>query len=404
MFTTHLGGGMIKLQNLKTKMKKFKLFRRRVTSSALLLVGGVMTFGIISSPLVSADQYSAQIQALQNQNGQIQSTISGLQGQAATYQQQVDQLTAQIAAIQQQEAITENQITNTQAQIQANQVKLTQEKATLDSIIKSMYVNGNLSTLEMLATSNNLSDFVTKEEYQNIVQNQIQSTLATINQTQATLKQQNADLNGQLSRQSAMNGQLSSSESQQQQLLSYNQSQQSQYNQQVQANQGQISSLEAQQAAINRRNSTFITAPASGGSGGSCDRGQGNGGYPLEWCNPSEDSVITSGNFPNRECTSFAFWYFTAVEGNSGFYATGNAKDWIYTSNRPVDQTPADGSIAVHTAGTYGHVMIVVAIPGETYDGSVVPAGYIDTISMNDGYDGMFYAMQRSSAGFYYIH
>ena len=44
-----------------------------------------------------------------------------------------------------------------------------------------------LTTLEMLATSNNLSDFVTKEEYQNIVQNQIQNTLTTINKTQQTI-------------------------------------------------------------------------------------------------------------------------------------------------------------------------------------------------------------------------
>ncbi len=396
---------MINLQNQKTKMIKSIKIKQRFISSTLVLTAVIMTFGIVGSSLVSADQYSAQIQALNTQNNQIQGNVSALQGQASTYQAQVDQLSAQIAAIHAQQAITQGQIANTQAQIAANKAKLAQEKVTLQSIIKSMYIDGNLNTLEMLATSKNISEFVTKEEYKNIVQSQIQDTVATINKTQTQLDQQNTDLSGQLSRQTATNNQLNSDESKQQQLLSYNEAQQGQYNSQISANKGQISVLEAQQAAINRSNTKFITPPNSGGSGGSCDRGQGNGGYPMVWCSAGEDSVLTSGNFPNRECTSFAYWYFTTQEsGHGGFYVTGNAKDWIYTANRAVDQTPAVGSIAVHTAGVYGHVMIVVALPGQSYGGSVVPAGYIDTISMNDGYDGAFYAIQRSSAGFYYIH
>jgi hypothetical protein len=69
-----------------------------------------------------------------------------------------------------------------------------------------------------------------------------------------------------------------------------------------------------------------------------------------------------------------------------------------------VDQNPADGSIAVDPAGTYGHVMIVVATPGQNYGGNVVPAGYIDTISMNDDWHGDFFSLQRPYAGFYFIH
>ncbi len=62
------------------------------------------------------------------------------------------------------------------------------------------------------------------------------------------------------------------------------------------------------------------------------------------------------------------------------------------------------GSIAVDPNGPWGHVMIVIATPGQTYDGRVVPVGKIDTISMNDDWYGHFFAMQRSYYGFYFIH
>jgi surface antigen len=92
----------------------------------------------------------------------------------------------------------------------------------------------------------------------------------------------------------------------------------------------------------------------------------------------------------NRECTSYAYWYFTAVEGHTGFRVSGNAKYWATSSNYPTHAAPADGAIAVETVGAYGHVAIVQALPGQEYAGRVVPAGYVLVSEMNYDWQGHF--------------
>jgi surface antigen len=105
------------------------------------------------------------------------------------------------------------------------------------------------------------------------------------------------------------------------------------------------------------------------------------------------DSIATvsySSDPINRECTSYAFWYFTSVEGHAGFRATGDAKYWAATSNYPTHTAPTVGAIAVETAGAYGHVAIVQALAGQKYAGQRVPAGYVLVSEMNYDWNGHF--------------
>lgn len=154
-----------------------------------------------------------------------------------------------------------------------------------------------------------------------------------------------------------------------------------------------ITPEQAQQASLIQKDTLAITPVKMTGVGGACDNGSGNGGYPMDWCNSRMDTVRTvaySGDRINRECTSYAFWYFTAIEGHTDFHVTGNANRWAYTSNFPVHKEPTTGAIAVETGGAYGHVAIVHALPGQTYDGKVVPAGYILVSEMNYDWQGHF--------------
>jgi surface antigen len=51
---------------------------------------------------------------------------------------------------------------------------------------------------------------------------------------------------------------------------------------------------------------------------------------------------------------------------------------------------PAIGAIAVETGGYYGHVSIVQALPGQSFAGHKVPAGYILVSEMNYDWSGHF--------------
>jgi surface antigen len=155
-----------------------------------------------------------------------------------------------------------------------------------------------------------------------------------------------------------------------------------------------ITQLRLQQAKIIQTGTQDVTiAAVASGSGGACDVGDGNGGYPISWCSAPMDTVSTvsyTSDLINRECTSYAFWYFTAVEGHANFQVFDDAKYWASTSNYPSHALPQVGAIAVETAGAYGHVAIVQALSGQKYDGQVVPDGDLLVSEMNYDWQGHF--------------
>jgi surface antigen len=154
-----------------------------------------------------------------------------------------------------------------------------------------------------------------------------------------------------------------------------------------------ITPEQAHQVTIIQENTVAVEPVKPAGSGGACDNGAGNGGYPKEWCDARMDTIRTvaySNDRINRQCTSYAYWYFTAIEGHADFRVTGNANRWAKTSNYPVHATPAVGAIAVETRGYYGHVAIVQALPGQLHDGKLVPEGYILVSEMNYDWQGHF--------------
>lgn len=362
---------------------------RSVFAAVMLvaLIGGAV--------IVHAQSLQDQINALNAQNSQKKQSVDDLQLQASSYQDAINKLEQQIGGIENALAASTAQQAKLKLQIIEDKHKIEVQKGYLSEDIRTMYVDGQLSTIEELATSKNLSDYVDKEEYRTAIQNKVDATIKEITALQEQLQAKKQQVDQLVSTQQQQQSKLDSDRAQKAQLLGYNQSQQNNYNSQIKSNSKKISALEAEQARINAASSrTGSYVGPSGGSGGACDNGHGNGGYPLAWCNAGLDAVLTSGGFPSRECTSFAYWYFTSMEGKS-LSVSGNAKDWVYTSNRPVTQTPHVGDIFVHTAGYYGHVGIVVGISGD----------WVQTISMNDDYGGHYYnTREYPVSSLYYIH
>lgn len=369
--------------------------------------------------IVHAESIQQQINSLNAQNSQTQSEVDSLQLQAQSYQDAINKLRTQITGIQNAIAASKAEQAQLQAQIIADQQKLAYEKKVLGEDLKAMYVGGKMTTVEMLATSKNLSDFVDAETYDSAVQNKIQDTLNQITALQNKLEAQKTQVDQLLATQQAQQAQLDSDEAQQNNLLSMNQSQQAAYNNQIKSNQSKIAQLVAEQAAINAQYAQNVRVAPSGG-GGACNIGQGFADYP--WCDASftfDYSAADPNGFPERQCTSFAYWYFTSVEGKS-LSVSGDAGDWWATANRPVDHIPQVGAIGVEARNQpphyspYGHVMIVLALPGTTYqgslpytsqaDGTYVDPGYVLVMSMNEDEAGHFMIQEWPADTLYYIH
>ena len=102
---------------------------------------------------------------------------------------------------------------------------------------------------------------------------------------------------------------------------------------------------------------------AYSGGNGSIARGDD---YPAHYKNGSQE--IDKWRMYSRQCTSFAAFRLSNVNGFEIPAAYGNANEWGYRARREgyrVDNTPTIGSIAWSTAGTYGHVAWVSNVVGD---------------------------------------
>lgn len=392
--------GISKTKTMKKLSQKF-VSVRRLKAVPILVTAILLLVGSTSIAVVHADQYSSQIQALENQNSQVQTQVNSLQQQASSYQNAINILQQQIAGIQNAISINQAKQAQLQQEIAQNQQELNYQKKVLGEDIKAMYVQGQMSTVEMLATSKNLSDFVNAETYSSAVQNKIQSTMQQISTLQNQLEQQQVQVNQLVSVEKQQNSQLSSEQAQQQQLLAYNQSQQSQYNQQIQANQSKIAVLRAEQIAANQKLVSAGHVDYSGTCGGS---------YPAtasgpagNWgCDYALDNTIDNWGMYNRECVSYTAWMVYKTYGYMPFWGgNGNANQWpgdAAAAGIPTGSTPKVNSVAIYMGGPsdpWGHAMWVKSING---DGTITVDQY------NLYYDGNFYETTIPASGLVYIY
>jgi surface antigen/peptidoglycan hydrolase CwlO-like protein len=370
-----------------------------VALSLLLLLGTTM-------PGVRADEFDEQIRALQNQNAEARSNVNALQAQSNSYQDAINRLQAQIDGILAQIAINQAEQARLQDEITKKQAEIDMQKRLLGDGIKAMYVDGQITTIEMLATSNNLSEFVDKEEYRNAVQKNIQESLARIAKLQNELRQKKAQVDQLISDQRAQEAQLAADRSQQADMLAYTEGQKAAFNAQIASNSSRIAELRRQQILANSRYN--IGTPGVGANCGGGYPGAAAGPWGTWGCNYQLDNTIDNWGMYNRECVSY-----TAYKVHADFLAgrnsrdmpywggVGNANQWDENAIRagiPVDSNPTPGSIAISNAGFYGHAMYVEQV------GVVNGRQAIYVSEYNAGWDGRYSERWLYTTGLVFLH
>jgi surface antigen len=351
-----------------------------------LLVGTLLAGATLIGGQVKADQFDQQINALKQQNAGLQAQSNSLAATAASYQQAVNQLQAIINSLQENIVNTQNQIDALQKQIDEAQVQLDHEKQVLGQNIRTMYLEGDISTLEILASSKDLSDFVNKQEYRNSVANKVKDSVDKINSLKMQLTKQKSEQQTLLANLQKQQDQRQAEENQQAQLLSMTEAQKAQFDQQISANNSQISNLRAQQAALNRQ---LGGVPSAGDPG--------HGGYPAVWNNAPQDSMLDSWNMYNRECVSYTAWKVYQTYGINTQYGFGNANQWPANARAAGISTgsvPKANSVAIWNVGYFGHAMWVEAVSGNT----------IYVSQYNYDYFGHYSEMSISASGLTFIY
>lgn len=374
---------------LKQRQVIKRFYSIRSVVAALLLVALVS-----GAAMVHADQYDEKINALQAANSHTAGIVNGLEDQASSYQDQISRYQSQINQYQSQINENEAEQVRLQEQITEDKAKIAVQKKYLSADIRAMYVDGQLSTIEELATSKNLNEYVDKEEYRTAIQNKVDATIKEIAALQKRLQAKKKKVDQLLETQRAQSAQLASARSRQQSLLSYNQGQQADYNNQIDSNKSKIAELREQQRIANARFSGGGSYAA--GSGPAC-----GGGYPAKWCNIPQDSVIDDWGMYNRECVSYTAFKVWASGRHMPYWGGhGNANQW--DDNARAAGIPMSygggakaGDVAISNGGTWGHAMYVESVNGN---------GTINVSQYNVNLDGRYSTTTIGQGGLYFIH
>lgn len=375
--TSDMFAGLESMQYLDAPKKQKRSARFAAVQKASylafsLVMMTLLTIGSSFTPnTASADSINDQINALQAENANNANAVADLQNQATSYLDAIERLQAQIANLQGQINNNVSKQADLQVKIETNQAELEKQRKVLGENIKVMYVDGQPTTIEMLASSKNLSDFVDKEEYRTSVRNKIQNTLKKIAELQNELNSQKKQVETLLAEQRQQQGQLTSARAEQSNLLAYNESQQASFNAKTQANERKIEELIAQQRRANNTLPAsgyyFLRFPGAAKSFNPSAYPYKNAGFGMS---PGPGCVDNDGpdkwGYCTRQCVSYAAWAVEA-SGRAAPYYYGNAKDWVWAAQRDgiyVTTVPQPGDVAISTSGTWGHAMYVESVSG----------------------------------------
>lgn len=380
---------MIYLVMLKQKLKKIMTARPVIITGVFVLIG-VLGLGTIPHFRTEAMTIQDQINALQRENAENRNKVASLQEQATSYQDAIAKLQAQIDTLQAQINANTAEQQRLQDEIIAAEEELAKQKKVLGTNIKTMYLEGQISTLEMLASSKNLSDFVDKQQYRNSVQSKIKTTLDKITKLKFELTAKKESVEALLKEQKSQQDQLASSRAEQSNMLAYNESQQAEFNQKTRDNQSKIDNLIASQLRANFNPDGgyyFIRFPGAVNPINANNYPYRNAGFSMQLGPCSHyDSYPDSPDdwgYCTRQCVSYTAWAVLASGRTPPMYY-GNAKDWVaaaYARGIPVHRDPQPGDVAISTSGYWGHAMYVESVSGRTFTTSEYNADLTGTLS-----------------------
>ncbi len=366
--------------------------RQSFARKACIVAAAIMAISSLAPVSFSkptyADQYDDQIQAIKHQISQNNNTISQLESQKQTLQGALSKLTAQRNVIQGQ--LDESLVKEAQLkkQIADNQKKLDQNKVLLGQTIANMYVSGNISPLEQLASSDNIATFVDDQANRAQVKETVTNTIQEINKIKAALEKQKLALEQTIKDQKSQRDALVAKEAEKNRLIAETNGKESAFQSLNSKNNARIKKLQQEQAAANQQH----FGPA--GHGATC-----GGGYPGVWCNAPQDSVIDNWGMYNRECVSYVAFKVAQSGRHMPYWGgRGNANQWpgsAIADGIPVSSTPRAGDAAIWNVGYYGHAMYVESVNGD---------GTINVSQYNYTYDGTYSTMTISASGLQFIH
>ena len=379
-----------------------KLMKQRSTtpvSSKSLATKGMLVAGAIlmatAAPVsmfvkpVTARDFAAEIQAVQNQINQYQAEAGRLAGEAKTLETELARINSEKAALQAQIDAKQIEYDKLVAEITENERKIAQLQDYLGDVLAKLHVGGEVSPLEMLASSNNISEFLDGQARRESMRDDLTDTIEEIDAIKKQLEMQRVEIQRVLDDQKAQREALSAKEAEQQRLVNETRGQEAAF---------QALSAKSQadkQKLLDAQASYFLSLRAKSSMGGVTTGDPSKGGYPAQYANANYYAYVPDkwGMYA-RQCVSYTAWKVEQKTGHMPYWGgRGNAWQWAFSgyhdgggnkvnyatpyyhqSNAeragiPTSSEPRPGSVAVKDANPaagdqWGHVAWVESVSG----------------------------------------
>lgn len=374
---------------------------KRIFLFATVVVLALASVVYINTRPTSADEYDDKIRALQADMSRYQSEADRLNAEATTLANALAQITNEKNAIQAQVDLSQAQYDKLVIQIKETEKKIEDNQDALGTTITDLYVDDQMTPIEMLASSQNIGEYIDKQEYRESVRDELTSTIKEVKDLKKQLSDQRVEVEKVLVQQKTARDALAAKQAEQSNLLASTQNDEANYQGMIKDSQAQINEARATQAALRARLNS---------SGGYTLIDTGSmGGYPWNAGNCPMVGYLSSGGangsggdgygYGCRQCASYVAWRIAKETGV--YYRWGNAKDFtnnaVNAGYEYLGMNPQPGSIAVMNpakAGQgFGHVAWVEAVSGDTITVSQYNLDY------GQGY-GMYSMMTMSKYAF----
>jgi len=355
-----------------------------IVVGVILVAGAVLVLPRID---VSADRLSelrAEEERIKQEVAKLKERVKGyedeaarLAGEAVTVANEVARLRAEENKLATEIELNQKEHDQLVVEIEANEKKIQENKDALSAILLESYSAKNVSFIERLASSRDLSSFVTKEAQLGNISDVLAGAVKEIETLKAELEEKKAESAKILADLDARKVDMEGKRGEQQRILAETRGKEAEFSGMKAEANSQKATLEDQQQKILAE--IYALNNASGVTAGDPNKG----GYPYSSKCPKAKlngmQYIEEWGMYICECVSYVAWRVDNAYGNMPYWGgKGNANQWLANAKNntkkvngvhvpdpiPSGKAPKVGSVGVTNSGTWGHVVWVHAVNG----------------------------------------
>ncbi len=180
------------------------------------LLGGMVLVNTKNTNAVTEDQLRSRTTLLENSIAENETELAHLEHEAITLENKLATLRSEITIATQKIDLTEIRINDLQVELDKATAELARQKAILDDNLRTLYIEGDASTLELLLSADNFGEFFQEQQYLSRLKVGIQESADKVE-----------ELRDQISREKKSQESLQESQKQQRILLEQKQQEQS---------------------------------------------------------------------------------------------------------------------------------------------------------------------------------